>query len=511
MARRRPPRNFLMAASLLRVSLTVVAAMGVTSVPSRHFSPFVAPAFAEDGHGGADGGGDGGDGGGDGGGSGGGEGGDGGDKGGGEGGSGSSGSGGDDGGGDDGGSANSGSGSESEGSGANSAGSGTGTGSSIGTKTTGGDGGQHGDFMAGEIVAIADRPEVLTEAEHLGFQLIDERPLDGLGLSVLRLRTPVHVEPQRGLAMLHQAMPELVADVNSLYDSYRTQSSEVVSLPAPDYAQRMIGWSGSQDCGAGIRIGMVDTGIDANLPALAGQKLHQRSFIGGDAVPALSDHGTAIASLLLGRADLAHADGGGLLPAADLYAASIFERHGDRSQASAFAIAAALDWMVIQHVEVVNVSLAGDANALMDLAVRRATERGTMVVAAAGNAGPTAPPAYPAAYPDVLAVTAVDQNANVLPEANRGDYIALSAPGVRIWTPGDDGIGQYETGTSFAAPFAAAALAAERKAGAPADAATLRLLLAAHALDLGAPGKDPVYGFGLLRVTASCNVRVSAP
>jgi hypothetical protein len=371
-------------------------------------------------------------------------------------------------------------------------------------------GGRRTDFAAGEVVVVGDRPEVLATAEGLGFRLIDDRPLAALGLSVLRLKTPANVEPQAGLALLHQAMPQLVADVNTLYEPYKTQSAEVVSLPAPDFARRMIGWSGGANCGAGFRLGMVDTGIDAKLPALAGQKLHQQSFLPEGIMPAGTEHGTAIASLLLGRTDAAHTESGGLMPAADLYAASIFERHGDRSEASAFAIAAALDWMVAQHVPVVNISLSGDNNALMALAVGRATERGTVLVAAAGNSGPDAPPAYPAALDDVIAITAVDQNEAILPEANRGDYIAFAAPGVRVWTPGEDGLGQYQTGTSFAAPFAAAAVAAERMAGAPADVARLRALLAACALDLGPPGKDPIFGYGLIRTTTTCEASASA-
>ena len=76
-----------------------------------------------------------------------------------------------------------------------------------------------------------------------------------------------------------------------------------------------------------------------------------------------------------------------------------------------------------------NISVAGDNNALMALAVRRASARGTVLVAAAGNAGPDAPPAYPGALPEVIAVTAVDQHGAVFPEANHGDYIALRGPG----------------------------------------------------------------------------------
>jgi hypothetical protein len=472
MASSRSGRRLLLAAAAFVLAGSVWLARPLSDT-ARHI---LTPAFAEDS-------GDGGNRGGDG-------------EGGGDGGKSGRGGGGDDG--SDDGSGGSGSGKTRSSSTAPASGGGTGT------------GGRGSDFAAGEIVVVGDRPEVLATAARLGFRLIDDRPLTALGLSVLRLKTPANVEPEAGLALLHRALPQLVADMNTLYQPYKAQSAEVVSLPAPDYARRLIGWSGGADCGAGFRIGMVDTGIDAQLPALAGGKLHQQSFLPEGAAPAGTDHGTAIAALILGHADPAHAEGGGLMPAADLYAASIFERHGDRAQASAFAIAAALDWMVAQHVSVVNISLSGDNNALMALAVRRATERGTALVAAAGNAGPDAPPAYPAALDDVIAVTAVDQNEAIMAGANRGDYIAFAAPGVRIWTPGTDGMGQYQTGTSFAAPFATAAVAAERMAGAPADTALLRAHLASHALDLGPPGKDSTFGYGLIRATAACGPSASA-
>ena len=486
-------------ASLLGLAVLAAAAFGAGGPLSHVARHLVGTAYAEDGggHGGSGGGGDGG--GGDGGGS----------SGGGSG-SGSSGSGSDGGGDDGGGSGDDGSSNSGKGKSGSSATSGTGiTNSGVTANNPDGSSGR-GDFAAGEVVVLGDSPAVLAKAEGLGFRLIDDRPLQALGLSVLRLQTPVNVDSQSGLALLRQAVPELVADVNSFYEAYKAQAAEVVSLPAPDYARRLIGWSGNAGCGAGLRIGMVDSGIDAGLPALAGQRLHQQSCLSDGSVAAATNHGTAIAALLLGRADPAHLDGAGLLPAADLYAAAIFERHGERSEASAFGIAAALDWMVAQHVPVVNISLSGDDNALMALAVSRASERGTVLVAAAGNAGPGAPPAYPAALPSVIAVTAVDQDDAILPEANRGDYVAFAAPGVRIWTPDAQGVGEYRTGTSFAAPFAAAAIAAERMAGAPADVDELRQKLAARAIDLGAPGKDPVFGYGLIQASGTCGASASA-
>jgi subtilisin family serine protease len=360
------------------------------------------------------------------------------------------------------------------------------------------------------VVVLSDRPEALTQLQSLGFHLIEARLLSSLGLSVLKLGTPAGLDSRQAVALLHAHLPAVTADVNSLYGSYETEAAQVVSLPAPDYARRMIRWSGGEGCGSGLSIGMIDSAVASGLPAFVGRKLHQRSFIEPGRVAADPAHGTAIAALLIGAPDPAHPREGGLLPGADLYAAAIFARQGGQSEADAFAIAEALDWMVQKRVRVVNVSLAGDDNALMALAVHRASSQGTMLIAAAGNAGPNAPPAYPAALPEVIAVTAVDQQGAVFPEANRGGYIAFAAPGVRIWVPTPDGLGRYETGTSFAAPFALGTAALEIMQGARADADVLRQRLAAKARALGSSGRNPTFGFGLVQASTACRVVASA-
>ena len=100
--------------------------------------------------------------------------------------------------------------------------------------------------------------------------------------------------------MLRAAFPRLTADVNSLYAPYSAQSDQVVSLPQPDYAQRMIGWRASESCGAGFRIGMIDMAPGPS-PALSGQKLHLQSFLDQGKQAFDNGHGTAIASLLIGH------------------------------------------------------------------------------------------------------------------------------------------------------------------------------------------------------------------
>lgn len=152
--------------------------------------------------------------------------------------------------------------------------------------------------------------------------------------------------------------------------------------------------------------------------------------------------------------------------------------------------------------EVINLSLAGPANLLLEEAVRRVSERGIIIVAAVGNAGPRSEPSYPAAYEEVVAVTAIDRNKNPYRRAGRGQHIDLAAPGVAVWTAASVSGGRTKTGTSFAAPFVTAAAA--RMKGASPDLAPERIreALTRSAEDLGEPGKDPIFGWGLLNARA---------
>jgi subtilisin family serine protease len=363
--------------------------------------------------------------------------------------------------------------------------------------------------VADEIVVIDTRAEVISTAEHLGFRLLEARQLAYLGLSALRLATPAHVNAQQAITLLRKSVPDLVADVNTVYSAYATQSAQVISLPAPDYAQRMIGWQAGDNCGNGFRIGMIDTAIEPGSPLIHADRLHQKSFVPAK-VAEQSEHGGAVARLLVGGRESAGSRTDGLMPAAELYAANVFEKDGPGMRATAFAVAAALDWMVAEHVPVVNASLSGGPNALLEAAVRQAAQRGSVLVAAAGNDGPDALPAYPAAYPDAIAITAVDQDRQVFSEANRGSYIAFAAPGVSIWAADGKGAGAFVTGTSFAAPFATAASAVELMSGVPADSAALRGVLAGDAIHLGPPGRNPIYGFGLIHAKGACGNPLTA-
>jgi hypothetical protein len=356
------------------------------------------------------------------------------------------------------------------------------------------------DIVADEIVAFEDTARShLPALQQIGFRAIDQRPLRQLGVIVVRLRVPAGVSPEAARSVLRRRFPDLPLDLHQLY-----RSSGTVALPPLDFPRHLIAWDQTYDsCTAGATVGMIDTGLSPAVRQRLGPRLVAANFATagpGDQTGAEA-HGDAIATLLAG-------DGarGGLMPGARLEAAGVFEPDGDNGTvASVVAVARALDWMVAHHVPVVGLSFDGPDNTILSEAVRRAAQAGLVMVAAAGNDGPDAPPAYPAALPGVVAVTAVDHHRTVYDHANRGDYIGIAAPGVRVPVTAADGTPRLVTGTSFAVPFVVAALAADPQRPAGGDAALLRL--AAQALDLGAPGPDPIYGAGLVQAPNSCRLQ----
>jgi hypothetical protein len=194
------------------------------------------------------------------------------------------------------------------------------------------------------------------------------------------------------------------------------------------------------------------------------------------------------------------------LPGAALYSAGIFGLDGEGEPvATATSFASALNWLLTNKVATINVSLSGPPDRLMELAVKRAQQRGAALVAAVGNDGETDVPRFPAAYSGVIGVTAVDQAGHVFSDANRGNFVALAAPGVDLLIPGQPGSGgagdRLVTGTSFAVPYVTAALASYGN-----DAARMF----AGALDLGTPGPDPVFGRGLVQGPNVCMTAASA-
>ncbi|CAN5366209.1 S8 family serine peptidase [soil metagenome] len=337
--------------------------------------------------------------------------------------------------------------------------------------------------VSAEIVAVDLSPVARRLALAEGFTVVREERLAALDLTSVVLSPPRGLSLRRAVDRLKRLDPEGDYAFNHVYspagemDEAEAPSPRLAAPPPPPPPPRQALPS--------LRLGLIDTGVEATHPALAGSHIVQRGFAG----PArLAGHGTAVASLMVGRA------GGfsGAAPGADLLVADVYG--GSPSGGSSTALAEALSWMVENDAQVVNISLVGPRNALVEAAVRRVQARGVLIVAAVGNDGPAAAPLFPAAYDGVVGVTAVNARDRVLPEAARGPQVDFAAPGADMAAASALSNGGYATvrGASFASPLVAGLLARQGAAS------TAVQTLARTARDLGAPGPDPFYGQGLV-------------
>lgn len=337
------------------------------------------------------------------------------------------------------------------------------------------------------------------KARSMGLRIKRRRYLKSLGMVISVFRVPKAVGVGPALKRLRRAAPKTWADTNARYQLQGNKSKR--------YGARLIGWntrSSNKRCGTGMRVGMVDTGIDKSHPALKGKSIVSRSFLTAGIRMAKFDHGTAAASILVGNSKRLGLRG--LVRGAKLYVANVFRQRGSNNvDTTAEWVVQALDWLAGQRVQIVNLGLGGPRNLLVEAAIKRLLSRGIVVVAAAGNGGSTAKPVYPAAQKGVLAVTAVDATFTPYYKANRGNYISLAAPGVDIWVARAGGKGGvYVSGTSYATPFVTASLIAARMKALKAPWQKIRNRLINRARDLGRSGKDPIFGWGLVRVKGKC-------
>jgi hypothetical protein len=347
----------------------------------------------------------------------------------------------------------------------------------------------------GELLIVSssmgEAQQLAQQLQALGLGVKRRTNLSGLGFVVTVIRVPKEVGVGNALLSLRQTLPNAWADANHRF--------AMQGDPGAQYGRKLVGLEKPNPfCGAGVRIGLVDTALDLSHPALRGRDIVARSFVTTGITEANPDHGTATASLLVANPQTSGLSG--LVPAAKLFVAGVFRKVSDReADTTAESIINALDWLASQNVQIVNLSLGGPRNLLVEAALERLLARGVGIVAAAGNLGPEAPPVYPAAQKGVAAVTAVDADLKPYKRANRGEYIALAAPGVDVWAAAPNKDGAYVSGTSYAAPFVTAAFAIARASNSKLPVRDIQATLAKKAKDLGDAGKDPVFGWGLLQ------------
>jgi subtilisin family serine protease len=298
-------------------------------------------------------------------------------------------------------------------------------------------------IVRNQVLAFDPSAEALERARAAGFEIVRSDDLDGGALVVLR--APEGLSTRRALARLREADPQGIYD----FDHLHLESGMAIGAIA----------MAQQSAGGGPRIGLIDGGVANNSAVVS-----QRAF--SSAAPVASNHGAAVASLL------ARAAPGARILVADIYG-------GGPTGGSSAALARALSWLASENVSVINVSLVGPRNRVVETMVGRVVQRGVVIVAAVGNDGPAAAPLYPSAYNGVVGVTGVDGRGRVLMEAVRGPQVDFAALGIHA----DPRV----RGTSFAAPIVAGLIA---------QSSMDRLRSGVQ--DLGSRGRDDVYGEGLV-------------
>ncbi|WP_244212530.1 S8 family serine peptidase [Shewanella livingstonensis] len=365
------------------------------------------------------------------------------------------------------------------------------------------------------LLSIAQWQQLLTTTPELEIYVQSRTELAMLGLQLVKIQVPVELDSVDALRKTLSTLLAPYLSRNYIYQPQAAnQASTVTDVQASTETATQAGRATTDQitavqqvvksetaaamCDNPIRLGMIDTAIVADHKALPIAKkrlaLIQRNFLASD-IPSSYSHGTAVAGVLAGNNDQLKP----LLPSLTLYSAGAFYAQNTYQQGATLdSILQALNWLVGQQVRVINMSLTGPDNPILQEVVSRLSKTQTILVAAAGNGGPAAKPLYPAAYSDVIAVTAVDKQLGLYRWANQGDYIDFAAQGVKVLTTRADGSVGIESGTSMATPVVSAKVACMLAATPELLLDQVLLQLQQQVIDLGAQGKDPQFGYGLV-------------
>ncbi len=329
------------------------------------------------------------------------------------------------------------------------------------------------------------------EAPTRGIDVIDESgPLASLRI---RLRDPAKAR-------------EMLGDWKEDTEMEWNRPVSAPPMPRAEYLDGEKGFAGDaagwmdvpenrSEWGRGVKVAVLDSGVDGDHPSLVDAKLSLIDLVGGSHGPdgAYLGHGTAIASLIAGTVDGSL----GLAPEAEILSIRVLDGEGS---GDAFTVARGIVEAADRGADVINLSLGSDTESqVLQNAVAYAREKGALVVAAVGNDG-TRGVTFPARYEGVVGVTSVDAKGRQSSFANYGEEVDIAAPGVDVYTAwAGDSLVSF-SGTSSSAGFVSGALAAEisRNPGMTSDQVVD--LLYEYANEAEKPGTDILTGKGILNV-----------
>ena len=292
-----------------------------------------------------------------------------------------------------------------------------------------------------------------------GFIVARREQIEGLDLEIVTLELPPKLDLPTAQFLARSLVPDVEFSPDHLHQQAGSQTAQTLMVTQTSPAIR-------------TEVGMID-----GAPGKAVPTSSVRGFAKGAPYP--SNHGSSVASLL-------RSAGVSRVRVADVYGT-------DPAGGNALAIAKAIGWLTASGSKVISISLVGPRNSVVSKAISSAQRKGVIVVAAVGNDGPAAPPAYPASYRGVVAITAVDHKGRALIEAGKALNLDYAAPGAGIYATNAKGKRVKLRGTSFATPLAAARIAYARQ-----RSAAWQRLVDAEARDLGKKGPDRVFGRGLV-------------
>ncbi len=341
------------------------------------------------------------------------------------------------------------------------------------------------DAIAGQVAQNFNL--VLQESQ--AFVLLEDR-------RIYRFSIPDNRDVPAVVAAVANAPGVEQSSPNFLYFVEGTAAGkQPTSTNSLQYALSKLHVSDTQDLasGRGVTVAVINSGVDTGHPDLKQANIAFYDAIDGG-VKDPDRHGTAIAGIIAGRGDV-----NGVAPGVKMLAVRAFapDRLGLPPSTSSMALSRAIDTGFARGARVFNMSFAGPRDPLVLSLIDAAYDKGAVFIAAAGNAGPTAPPAYPAAYDRVIGITATDEDDGIYTMANRGAYISIAAPGVDILAPVTGNALDYMSGTSFAAAHISGVVALLLERNPTLSPYDIRIILSRAAQDLGETGRDDEFGAGL--------------
>ncbi len=308
----------------------------------------------------------------------------------------------------------------------------------------------------------ADRRAAITQSlvDDYGLTPKGQFPLDSIKVQCIVLQVPAEWSIDEELERLAKDRRVAAVQLNQVFKGMAAQHTDPYAKML--YGAQVLGVSAAHQwsTGRGIRIAVIDTGVNADHPDLRGRIVKTENFVdGGEASFATDKHGTAVAGVIAAVAD----DGIGIFgvaPDAELLAAKACwysEGQTEHASCSSWTLAKALDYAIAQKVRVINMSLAGPDDALLDRLVTAAADHGISIVAATTDPK-AANPGFPASHPQVIAVTASDTQNKIRPMGWHRDGL-LAAPGEEILTTTPAQGYDFVSGSSLAAAHVSGAVA----------------------------------------------------